>query len=123
MVVGGLPAGGLTWEGLNVSYGCPNNTMTDSGETEFILSFNGSHWTEMDPEFICLETCPTDPFTPTTNMAVNNYTGVPVVGMVVEYYCAGGRFVDTETSYISVCNGTHWNVSIIFLRGQYDNSD
>ncbi|XP_050713889.1 uncharacterized protein LOC126996968 [Eriocheir sinensis] len=52
------------WEGDEVGYRCPLNTLSPTGTNTTTALFNGTHWVLADPDFECLPMCLADPPAP-----------------------------------------------------------
>ncbi|XP_068207774.1 uncharacterized protein [Palaemon carinicauda] len=108
----GFPPGPY-WEGMAINFTCLDNHTSPSRENMTPITFNGTDWVPLDPDFLCLYGCgepiPADP------PATMNFTGIGVVGDVASYLCPVGFEGTDLTNLTSTCVGGDWTLTEIPL--------
>ncbi|XP_045123832.1 uncharacterized protein LOC123511845 [Portunus trituberculatus] len=92
------------WEGDVVSYSCPPDQMSLTGNTTTTAYFNGSHWLLDDPGFSCHNVCKSDPPIPQTPGTYDWNGWSRVVDTQVELACPDDKlFANLNTSINITC--------------------
>ncbi|XP_066959422.1 uncharacterized protein [Macrobrachium rosenbergii] len=110
---------GPYWEGTVLNFSCPDGLLSMTGQNIASITFNGTNWVPLDPEFACFNVCHN--FAPEVpeNVKIITY-GIPIFGAVVSYDCQG-KYPDGSSQINITCDSGNWSLEAIpeCLKGKF----
>ncbi|XP_068207769.1 C4b-binding protein alpha chain-like [Palaemon carinicauda] len=99
------------WENTTVNFTCQENLLSRDLLNATSMTFNGTDWVPLDPEFVCLMACG-DPI-PAVDPVTMNFTELGLEGDIAIYECLGGFEGNDALNVTSVCKDGNWTLQEI----------
>ncbi|XP_064078409.1 uncharacterized protein LOC135195830 isoform X2 [Macrobrachium nipponense] len=102
---------GPHWEGTALNFSCPDDLISMTGQNMTSITFNGTNWVPLDPEFACFNVCHNLAPEAPENVRMTTY-GIPKFGAVISYDCQG-KYPDGSSQINITCDSGNWSLEAI----------